>query len=74
MKICFVFPGQGSQYVGMFSPFLEKSEYEYYFQVMEEILGKDFIDKVQNGPEEVLKDTRISQPAIFSVSAMLSDF
>jgi len=74
MKVCFVFPGQGSHYVGMFSPFLEKSEYRYYFQVIERILGKEFIDKIQNGPEEVLKDTRISQPAIFSVSAMLSDF
>lgn len=70
----FVFPGQGSQYVGMFSEFLDKEEFKGYFEKVKEIIGEDFIKKVQEGPEDVLRDTRISQPAIFIVSAILSDY
>ena len=70
----FVFPGQGSQYVGMFSDFLNRKEFAVYFDRVRELLGDEFIRKVQDGPEEVLKDTKISQPAIFIVSAILSDY
>lgn len=70
----FVFPGQGSQYVGMFSDFLNRKEFAIYFDRVRELLGDEFIRKVQDGPEEVLKDTKISQPAIFIVSAILSDY
>lgn len=70
----FVFPGQGSQYVGMFSDFLNRKEFAVYFDIVRELLGDEFIRKVQNGPEDVLKDTKISQPAIFIVSAILSDY
>ncbi len=74
MGIAFVFPGQGSQYIGMYSGFLSKKEFEKYFDVIKEILGKNFVERVEDGPEEVLKDTRVSQPAIFSVSCMLADY
>ncbi|HPU44141.1 MAG TPA: ACP S-malonyltransferase [Dictyoglomaceae bacterium] len=74
MKLAFVFPGQGSQSVGMYSSFLAKREFESYFKSIEKVLGKDFIEKVQGGPEELVKDTKVSQPAVFSISAMLSDF
>ncbi len=74
MRPAFVFPGQGSQSVGMYSNFLGKKEFERYFRSIEKVLGKDFIEKIQGGPEEVVKDTKVSQPAIFSISAMLSDF
>ncbi len=70
----FVFPGQGSQYVGMFSEFLDKEEFKDYFEKVKEVMGEDFIKKVQEGPEDVLRDTRISQPAIFIISAILSDY
>jgi len=70
----FVFPGQGSQYVGMFSDFLNRQEFAVYFDIVRELLGDEFIRKVQDGPEDVLKDTKISQPAIFIVSAILSDY
>jgi len=70
----FVFPGQGSQYVGMFSEFLDKEEFKDYFERVKEVVGEDFIKKVQEGPEDVLRDTRISQPGIFIVSVILSDY
>lgn len=74
MSIAFVFPGQGSQSVGMYSAVLNKKEFVYYFDIIERVLGKNFIEKIQNGSQEELKDTKISQPAIFSLSCMLSDY
>lgn len=63
--IAFVFPGQGAQYIGMAMDFVEK-----YDSVKEIILKFDQIHKtnlyeiMQDGPEEALKETRITQPAI----------
>lgn len=74
MSVAFVFPGQGSQSVGMYSSVLSKKEFVYYFEIIEKILGEDFIDIVQNGSQEDIKDTKISQPAIFSLSCMLADY
>ncbi|MCS7202416.1 MAG: ACP S-malonyltransferase [Dictyoglomus sp.] len=69
----FVFPGQGSQFLGMFSPFLDFQE---FFSFISEIrkLDLNLIDAYENGPEDVIKETRYSQPAIFSISSMLDYF
>jgi [acyl-carrier-protein] S-malonyltransferase len=63
MKTAFVFPGQGSQAVGMGKELAEK-----YLDQAGEILGFDLKKICFDGPEEELKKTEIQQPAIFTVS------
>lgn len=68
-KIAFVFPGQGSQYVGMGKEISENySEAKAIFNVADQVLGRDISEVCFNGPEELLKDTRNAQPAILTVS------
>lgn len=62
----FVFPGQGSQYVGMGKWLFEK--YPYFEEKFEEagrILGVDLINILKNGPKEELVKTEITQPMLF---------
>ena len=69
MKIAFVFPGQGSQYVGM-----GKEIYENYdvareiFQEASQTLGYDIAGLCFNGPKEELNKTYRTQPCILTVS------
>lgn len=63
MKTAFVFPGQGSQFVGMGKDLAEK-----YLDQANEILGFDLKKLCFEGPEEELKKTEITQPAILTVS------
>jgi [acyl-carrier-protein] S-malonyltransferase len=63
MSSAFVFPGQGSQSVGMGKDLAEK-----YFDLANQILGFDLKTIVLDGPEDTLKRTEIQQPAIFAVS------
>ncbi|MBN1407454.1 MAG: ACP S-malonyltransferase [Calditrichaceae bacterium] len=66
MKQAFIFPGQASQYVGM-----GKDLYDNYricketFDRANEILGFDISNICFKGPEDELKQTNITQPAIF---------
>ncbi len=68
-KICFLFPGQGSQYVGMGKDFYEKFEVaRNIFVKADEILGKNFSRLLFEGPMEELTLTKNSQPAIYVMS------
>ncbi|MES2199704.1 MAG: ACP S-malonyltransferase [Chlamydiota bacterium] len=68
-KICFLFPGQGSQYVGMGKDFYEKFEVaQKVFDKADEVLGKSFSQLLFEGPMEELTLTKNSQPAIYVMS------
>lgn len=68
-KIGFLFPGQGSQYVGMGKDFYEKFEVaRKVFQEADAILGKEFTKLLFEGPSEELTLTKNSQLAIYVVS------
>lgn len=66
MKHAFVFPGQGAQYPGMGKSFYENSSFaKKIFEQANEILGFRISDIMFAGTEEDLKQTSITQPAIF---------
>ncbi len=75
-KITLMFPGQGSQYTGMGSEFLDaNSSYKKYFDVSSEVIGKDILKITRGGDgDDSLDDTRFSQISIYSLSCALNDY
>lgn len=74
MKNAFVFPGQGSQFPGMGKALYEQNEKaKGLFEKANEILGFRISDIMFNGTDEDLKQTKVTQPAVFlhSVIAFL---
>lgn len=66
MKNAFVFPGQGAQYPGMGKTYYETNSFaKRIFEQANELLGFRISDVMFNGSEEDLKQTKITQPAIF---------
>jgi len=66
MKQAFVFPGQGAQFPGMGKPHYDNSSFaKKIFEQANEIVGFRISDVMFNGTEEDLKQTKITQPAIF---------
>ncbi|MCF2922167.1 ACP S-malonyltransferase [Pseudoalteromonas sp. APAL1] len=71
-KIALVFPGQGSQAVGMLSELLADSQIaKATFAEASEALGYDLAALVLNGPEEELNQTHRTQPALLTASVAI---
>ena len=69
----YIFPGQGAQFVGMGLDLYEKSaEAKALFEAANGILGFAITEEMFAGTDEGLKQTKVTQPAIFLHSAILS--
>lgn len=69
----YIFPGQGSQFPGMGKDLYEQSELaREMFHQANEILGFDITNVMFNGTEEELKQTKVTQPAIFLHSVIMA--
>ena len=76
MGIAWVFPGQGSQKVGMAEPVLELPGARERFTAASELLGRDLLAicaGTAEGPLSDLNDTRNTQPALFVIETLLVD-
>lgn len=72
MKHAYIFPGQGAQFSGMGKNLYETNSLaKEYFEQANEILGFRITDIMFQGSDEELKQTRVTQPAIFLHSVIL---
>merc|ERR1719217_338155 len=60
-----LFPGQGSQYVGMLKEMKDEPKVKEMLDKSKEILGWDVLDLYLNGPEEKLENTQYTQPCMY---------
>lgn len=71
--IAYVFPGQGAQFVGMGKDLYDNNaQAKELFEKANDILGFRITDLMFNGTEEDLKQTKVTQPAIFLHSVILA--
>ena len=69
----YVFPGQGAQFIGMGKDLYESSNLaKEMFEKANEILGFRITDIMFEGTDEQLKETKVTQPAIFLHSVILA--
>ena len=68
-RVAFVFPGQGSQSVGMLEHYFSNEEkFNYVFDTAKEVLGINFKELVLNGSPEDLSQTQITQPLMLTAN------
>ncbi len=73
MKTAYVFPGQGAQFVGMGQDLYNlNDETKALFEQANDILGFRITDVMFSGTDEELKQTNVTQPAIFLHSVILA--
>ena len=73
MKKIYVFPGQGAQFVGMGKNlYYDSNLAKNLFEKANTILGFRITDLMFNGTDEDLKQTKVTQPAIFLHSVILA--
>ena len=73
MKKAYVFPGQGAQFIGMGQDIYDSSpEAKSLFEKANEILGFNITGIMFNGTDEALRQTNVTQPAIFLHSVILA--
>jgi|WetSurMetagenome_2_1015567.scaffolds.fasta_scaffold00230_25 [acyl-carrier-protein] S-malonyltransferase len=74
MNYTFLFPGQGSQKVGMGKDFFESNDIaKRRIDECKTILGRDLPSIIFNGPEDSLTQTQNTQPALFTVECIICD-
>lgn len=71
MKLAFVFPGQGSQTVGMLDSFTENEVVQKALKTANEALGEDLAQMIHTGPADSLNMTVNTQPAMLTASVAL---
>ncbi|MEU6148327.1 ACP S-malonyltransferase [Streptomyces sp. NPDC047081] len=74
-QTAFVFPGQGSQRVGMGLDILGRRPdfADTYYGIADEVMGFPLSELCWHGPAERLQDTAVTQPAVFLTSLMVLD-
>lgn len=74
-KIAFLFPGQGAQAIGMGVDLLNAYPHlkDRYFNKADELIGVPLSNLMINGPQEELTLTYHAQPALLTVSAMITE-
>lgn len=70
-KTAFLFPGQGSQAVGMLADYASESVVQHTFNEASGALGYDLWALIQNGPEDTLNSTDKTQPALLAAGVAL---
>ena len=69
----FIFPGQGSQSVGMSKDILISDRSKTLFNKVSELIGYDLLDICLNGPDDLLVKTKNTQPSIFTISILIDE-
>ncbi|TLU68087.1 ACP S-malonyltransferase [Thalassotalea litorea] len=70
-NLAFVFPGQGSQSLGMLADFADNETVQQTFAEASDALGYDLWQLIQQGPADKLNQTHITQPALLTASVAM---